>query len=71
LAGEQLRAALEGMEKTDTDRKDALYHLALVHEAQANTDEAVACLREIFSIDVNYLDVSQRLQTHYQAKKGT
>lgn len=68
LAIEQFNAALDGLDKTDPERKEILYDLALALESQGTTADAVAKLREIYAIDVNFRDVGARLQKYYQQR---
>jgi len=70
MALEQFRAALEGMEKADPERKECLYDLADAYDSKGMSDEALACLRELFSIDVNYRDVGAKLQKYYSSKEN-
>lgn len=69
LAVEQFNLALEGLDKSDLDRKDVLYNLGTVYEQLQQEDKARETFRELFSLDVNYLDVSAKMQQYYQ-KKG-
>ncbi len=68
LAVEQFNLALEGMDKTDLERKDVLYHLAETYEILQQPDKALINLRELYSLDVNYRDVGEKLQKHYGKK---
>lgn len=66
MALEQFRAALDGMDKTDPERKDCLYDLAAIYETKGMQAETLAAYREIFSLDVNYRDVGAKLQAYYK-----
>lgn len=68
LALEQFKLALEGLDKNDPIRKDALYQIGCTCEEINRPDDALAAFRELYSVDVNYLDVGDRLQKFY--KKG-
>jgi thioredoxin-like negative regulator of GroEL len=67
LAIEQYLAVVREPGPMDADRKDCLYCLAETYEKAGRADEALKCLKEIFSADVNYRDVSARISKYYQA----
>jgi tetratricopeptide (TPR) repeat protein len=66
LAIEQFTAALDGMEKNDHERKEFLYSLALAYEQKKQETEALTCYKDIYSLDVNFRDVSAKLQAYYK-----
>ena len=67
LAIEQYQAALSDVERlSKQERKEALYDLSLMHEQKGNSEEAIKVLKELYSLDVNYRDVSDRVQQYYQ-----
>ena len=67
LAVEQFKSALEGAQTMDRDKKDCLYHLGLAYEGQENREAAADCFKQIYAADVNYLDVSTRIESHYKS----
>lgn len=51
----------------DATKKELLYSLALAYEKCNKKKEALDTLKEIFSVDIGYRDVSQRIETYYKA----
>lgn len=66
LAIEQFTAALDGMEKNDHERKEFLYSLGQAYEQKKQETEALTCYKDIYSLDVNFRDVSAKLQAYYK-----
>lgn len=66
LAIEQFKGALEGAQSMDRDKRDCLYHLGVAYESQGDGEAALDCFKEIYASDVNYLDVSARIESHYK-----
>lgn len=69
MATEQFEAALGESTDMDEDRKETLYSLALVQEAMGNIEAYIKYLKEIYTTDVNYEDVEERIQKYYEARK--
>lgn len=70
MACEQFETALAEAKEMDDDRKEILYSLALVQEAQGNTEAYIKHLKEIYTADVNYEDVEERIQKYYADKQA-
>ena len=68
MAIEQLTAALGECDKMNDEKKDILYSLALLMEEAERPEEASQALKEIYTVDVNYKDVAERIEKLY--KKG-
>ena len=51
----------------DATKKELLYSLALAYEKCGKKKEALETLKEIFSVDIAYRDVSQRIENYYKA----
>jgi tetratricopeptide (TPR) repeat protein len=66
MAIEQFDLVLADKDKVSgQDFKDALYETGLAAEKQGNEKEAMKRFKELFSVDVNFRDVSQRLEKFY------
>lgn len=70
MAIDHFASALDGLERQDGDRKDFLYYQALAYEKHGELDKCMANLKEVYSIDVGFRDVAQRLQAVYQKKQA-
>jgi len=68
---EQYNAALAGMDKNAEERNAVLYDLGQAYQAKGMTDEALAVYKDIFSRDVNFRDVTDKIQAYYQKKETT
>lgn len=62
IAQDQLEAALADTPEMDGTRKELLYEKALLWEAMKNPEKALACLQEIYAVDIGYRDVAQRIE---------
>ncbi len=70
LAVEQFTAALADPDKIPAaDRTDALYDLGVLYEQKNEPSNALKYMKELFAIDVNYRDVSERLERYYVAER--
>jgi len=65
MAIEQLTSALGECGKMNDEKKDILYNLALLYEQAERSEEAQKALKEIYTADVNYEDVAQRIEKLY------
>lgn len=65
LAASQLKLAAEELPVMDDLKKSVLYELGEVHELQGKTAEALEFFKQIFSIDIGYRDVAQRVEQGY------
>ena len=66
MALEQFKAALEGLEKSDPMRKDCLYDMGNAFERLGQEENALNSFRELYAIDVNFKDVSAKLEKYYK-----
>ncbi len=65
IAIEQLEKAATELVTMDETKKDIYYELALIHEAAGNREKAAQYLKEIYSVDIGFRDVSQRIEQSY------
>ena len=66
MAVEQLEAVNEEMQLMDHDKKDVLYQLGLAYEALDKKDEAEKAYKTIYSHDIAYRDVAEKIKTLYR-----
>jgi tetratricopeptide (TPR) repeat protein len=66
MAVEQFNKAIEGMLVMDKGKMNALYHLGITYEDMNEADKAIACFKQIYQANVNYLDIAQRMEKYYQ-----
>ncbi|MDF7823505.1 hypothetical protein P4B35_05730 [Pontiellaceae bacterium B12227] len=62
IALEQLEAALNELQSMDETRKEVLYQLGLLQEKMGNKTQAESCLKEIYTVDIGYRDVAERIE---------
>ncbi len=65
MAIEQFKKALSEMQVMDKDKMNALYHMGVTCESMGNMEEAMDCFKQIYSANVNYLDVGARMDAYY------
>jgi tetratricopeptide (TPR) repeat protein len=66
LAADQLAKAAAELQIMDETKKDILYELGTVCEATGQVDRAVEHFKEIYSVDIGYRDVSQKIEKYYK-----
>ena len=49
----------------DVNKLDTLYYLGLTYERMGKKAEALDCFKQIYSADVTYRDVKQRVSADY------
>ncbi len=54
----------------DGTKKELLYNLGTAYEAAGQKENALSTFKEIFSVDINYRDVSQRIEKYYRELQG-
>jgi len=67
LAIEQYTKAAEGASLVDVQVKNVLYALGDAHESQGRTQDALDAFKRIFEVDINFKDVSARIEKLYKA----
>lgn len=70
MAIEQFQKALSDMTTMDSQKMNTLYYLGIVYEEMGKKDEAFRCFKEIYSTDVRFKDVAQRMQKFYADSKN-
>jgi tetratricopeptide (TPR) repeat protein len=65
MAVEQLQRATTEMLVMDKAKMEALYYLGRVYEDSAKDQEALACYKQIYQANINYLDVAKRIERFY------
>ena len=65
MAVEQYDKAISEMPVMDKDKMEALYHLGITCEEMGDDKRAMECFKEIYSANVNYLDVAKRMDAYY------
>ena len=66
IAFEQLQKAASELTLMDETKKDVVYQMGVLAEKMGRQGEAVAFFKEIYSVDIKYRDISQRIETSYQ-----
>jgi tetratricopeptide (TPR) repeat protein len=66
LAIEQFEKAAAGASLVDPQVKDILYALGEAHESQGRNDKALEAYKRIFEVDINFKDVSARIENLYR-----
>jgi tetratricopeptide (TPR) repeat protein len=68
IAFEQLQKAAAELTLMDEVKKDVVYQMGVLAEQMGRKDEAIAFFKEIYSVDIKYRDISQRIESSYQKK---
>lgn len=66
IAFEQLQKAASELTLMDDIKKDVVYQMGILAEQMGRQDEAVAFFKEIYSVDIKYRDIAQRIESSYK-----
>ncbi len=67
LALRPIQTAIKEKEVFDEQRKDLLYDLGLVYEKMQDTEQAIEQFKLIYEADIDYKDVSDRVDRYYES----
>ncbi|OGV53541.1 MAG: hypothetical protein A2017_20805 [Lentisphaerae bacterium GWF2_44_16] len=70
MAVDQLQNALAEMHVMDKTKMEALYYLGVTFEKMNEIEKAMDCFKQIYQANINYLDVSARMNKYYEKKKS-
>ena len=65
LAAEQLNTAKSEIPGMTDQKKDVLYQLGSAYEQQGDMDKAMVEFKSLYSADISYLDVSEKIDEFY------
>ncbi len=65
IAFEQLDKAASELQIMDATKKDILYELGTVCEAMDDKTKAASYFKEIYSVDIGYRDVAEKIEKNY------
>lgn len=68
LAVKTLTSAISQKELFDAEKKEMLYELALAYEKMGRAEDSITAIKEIYAEDVEYRDVSDRIDTYYASQ---
>jgi tetratricopeptide (TPR) repeat protein len=66
IAFEQLQKAASELTLMDETKKDVVYQMGVLAEQMGRKAEAIAFFKEIYSVDIKYRDITQRIEASYQ-----
>lgn len=66
MAVDQFTSAIAEMNVMDDAKMDALYDLGVTYERIQNKDKAVECFKQIYQANINYRDVSAKMNQFYK-----
>ena len=69
MAIEQFNRALEDMPTMNLDKMFTLYHLGITFDKMGKKKEALDCFKQIYAVDIKYLDVAERINKFYEENK--
>lgn len=65
IALEQLEKAVSEMPVMDATKKDTLYELGVICETMGDKAKAAKYFKEIYSVDIGYRDISEKIEKGY------
>lgn len=65
IALEQLEKAASELQIMDETKKDILYELGVICESMDNKEKAAKFFKEIYSVDIGYRDVADKIEKNY------
>ncbi len=69
LAVEPLRDAIREMGRMNSEKMTAMYYLANTYEKLDLDDEALEIYKEIYKIEISFMDVASRIDSFYMKEK--
>ncbi len=69
MAIEQFNRALEDMPTMNQDKMITLYHLGCTYDMMGKKKEALDCFKQIYAVDIKYMDVAERINKFYEENK--
>lgn len=70
IAFEQLQKAASELTLMDETKKDVVYQMGVLADQMNRPEEALAFFKEIYSVDIKYRDISERIEAAYQKKSA-
>lgn len=67
IAVDQLEKACAELSLMDDTKKDIVYEMGLVLEKQGQRERAIECYKQIYSVDISFRDVAQKIESFYKA----
>ena len=67
MALSQFEKALGEKTVMDQQRKELVYNLACVYEEQGRREEAARYFKEIYEVDINFMDVADKVESGYSS----
>lgn len=67
---EQFTHALSDMPTMTPEKMDTLYYLGCTYESMGKGKEAVDCFKQIYSVDIKFKDVEQKINSFYAQKNA-
>ena len=68
IAFEQLQKAAAELTLMDNVKKDVVYEMGILAEQMGRKADAITYFKEIYSVDIKYRDIAQRIEASYQKK---
>ena len=69
MAIEQFNRALGDMPTMNADKMFTLYHLGNTYDSMGKKKEALDCYKQIYAVDIKYMDVAERINKYYEENK--
>ena len=70
MAIEQFEKALSEMPVMDKVKMNTLYYMGITFESVGKMEDAMNCFKQIYSADITYRDVSEKMNKYYESKKA-
>jgi lipopolysaccharide biosynthesis regulator YciM len=71
MAIEQFSILKSEIQVMDERKKDAIYELGCCHEAMGNKEKAFEEYKAVYSTDISFRDVADKINSFYQQKAPT
>ena len=70
MAVEQFQKVVAEMPVMDAEKMNTLYYMGITYEDIGDDKAALDCFKQIYSANVNYRDVSTRMNAFYEKQKA-
>lgn len=70
MAINQFQKAIQSLKEMDALKKEVIYNLGTTYEKMQDWDKAIEHFKQIYEVDINYRDISQKIEHAYKEKSS-
>ncbi|MCK9554485.1 tetratricopeptide repeat protein [bacterium] len=70
MAINQFQKAIQSLKEMDALKKEVIYNLGTTYEKMQDWDKAIEHFKQIYEVDINYKNISQKIEHAYKEKSS-